>query len=257
MLTYFFRAIFRPAARNASSGFLRSLFRLPVVFDVVSTTLQLRDLHKINRLKAEGLRHQDNHFDKVTKYNLGVTVGKKISRTRRVEEYYEIITIPRRNISSEKLLIIGPRNIQEIFIAWTFGFSWANISGIDLYSTNPKIIEMNMEEMFFPNNSFDSITMANTLSYANSTRKALAEVARVLKPGGRFAFSATYDPNDIWKEDSISGEVIKKYLDEFNLQVYVHYSKDKINSFGRRQTSHTFAVEKKSSEEIKFDTFHL
>ena len=58
--------------------------------------------------------------------------------------------------------------------------------------------------MTFEDGRFDAVAMANTLSYADDTRVALAGVARVLKPGGRFAFSATYDPDGTrWKEDKV------------------------------------------------------
>lgn len=256
MLTYIYRAVFSPAKRAAPSLFGRNILRLPIIFDLVSLVMQLWDLSNVSKLKGLG-KLDDPHFDAVRNYNAGVTASKQVTTTRRAEEYYAALTIPRRNVGNETLLIVGPRNVQELFIAWTFGFCWANIIGIDLYSTNTKIIEMNMENMTFPDNSFDAISMANTLSYAKSTRTALSEAARVLKPGGRFAFSATYDPNERWHEDSVSGAEIKAILDDLNLRVYVHYSIDKVNALGRTQTSHTFAVMKFAPTEVKFDNFHV
>lgn len=256
MLSYIYRAVLFPAKRAAPSRLGRYFLSLPIIFDLISMMMQLFDLSKVFKLKGLG-KLGDSHFDEVRDYNAGVTVDKKITTTRRAEEYYAVLVIPQGNVEDEKLLIVGPRNVQELFIAWTFGFRWKNIVGIDLYSTNAKIIEMNMEKMTFPDSSFDAISMANTLSYAKSTRTALSEVARVLKPGGRFAFSATYDPNERWSEDAVSGAEIKAILDDLNLRVYVHYSADKINALGRTQTSHTFAVKKSASSDAKFDDFHI
>lgn len=53
---------------------------------------------------------------------------------------------------------------------------------------------MNMEDMSFPADRLDAVAMSATLPYADDTRAALSEVARVLKPGGRFTFSTIYDP---------------------------------------------------------------
>jgi hypothetical protein len=55
---------------------------------------------------------------------------------------------------------VGPRNVQELFLAWTFGFKWKNIVGIDLYSTNKKIKVINMNNTNFAEETFDYVSMA-------------------------------------------------------------------------------------------------
>lgn len=56
----------------------------------------------------------------------------------------------------------------------------------------------------WPDASFDAVSMVNTLSYADDTTKALSEVARVLRAGGRFSFSVSYVPNQTWKKSKCS-----------------------------------------------------
>lgn len=232
MFKFLYYAVFHPAARRRSFTPLRDILRWPVLFDVLSLLAQARDLRRTARIR-EKYAIEDPHHRKVQDYNAGVTQAKQITRTRRAEEYYEILTQPVRNLSKERLLIVGPRNIQELLIAWLYGFSWDNIEAIDLYSTNPKIRVMNMEETSFPDGQFDDISMANTLSYAADTARTIREMARILKPGGRFAFSASYDPgSEDYPGDWIPGGEIAKMLKDSGIQIYYHVATDKVNSLG-------------------------
>ena len=43
-------------------------------------------------------------------------------------------------------------------MAWTYGYKWENIVGIDLFSFNPKILVMDMNKLTFQNNYFDDIS---------------------------------------------------------------------------------------------------
>ena len=252
-----YRAVFSPARRGAPVQPLRAFARLPVVYDMVSLALQARDLRRMSRI-AGTYATDDAHYRQVHDYNAGVTRSKVITTTRRAERYYELLSLLRRPAREERLLIVGPRNVQELFTAWTRGWSWDRIEAIDLYSTNSKISVMNMEAMAFPDASFDAVAMANTLSYANDTRQALLEVARVLRPGGRFAFSATYDPDGSrWKEDKVDGGALATMLRELGFEVCVHFAADKTNSEGRRQTSHDFLVRLVPPGEQLRDPFRL
>ncbi|MBL8700141.1 MAG: methyltransferase domain-containing protein [Alphaproteobacteria bacterium] len=251
------RAVLRPARREAPVMPLRAVLRTPVVFDLLSFAMQLRDLARVTRIRdsyaVESAHHRDVHD-----YNAGVTQGKLITTTRRVERYYELLAQPRRDLGRDRLLIVGPRNVHELLTAWTYGYSWPLIEAIDLYSTNPKIAVMNMEAMTFEDERFDAVAMANTLSYADDTRTALAGVARVLKPGGRFAFSATYDPDGTrWKEDRVEAGTIAAMLRELGFEICVHFAVDKTNSQGRLQTSHDFLVRKIPAGETRRDAFRL
>lgn len=250
------RGIIKPASATAPPALVRAVLLQPRVFDVASAWLQVRDLTRIGRIRASaGL---DDHHRRALDYNLRVTRDKGVTTTRRAEIVYQMLALPPRDLSRERLLIVGPRNIQELFIAWLYGFNWERITAIDLYSTNPKIIVMNMERMTFADATFDSVAMANTLAYAADTRKAVAEVARVLRPGGHFAFGATYDPTGTdWPGNLVSGAEIKSMLDEFELDVVFYTPVDKVNSHGGRQTTHMLSTRKRDPAAGPLDRINL
>lgn len=251
------RAVTSPAKREAPVMPLRAVLRAPVIFDLLSFAMQVRDLARVSKIRESYAVDSAHHRD-VQDYNAGVTQGKLMTTSRRVERYYELLAQPRRDLSKDRLLIVGPRNVHELLTAWTYGYSWDAIQAIDLYSTNPKILVMNMEKMTFPDAQFDAVAMANTLSYADSTRAALAEVARILRPNGRFSFSATFDPEGTrWKEDKVGAGAIVAMLHELGFEICVHFGVDKINSLGRRQTSHDIVARKLPPDEVRLDPFRL
>ena len=238
---------------------IRALLRIPRAFDVASWALQTRDLRRLAQIRDAYLAADDPYHRSVQDYNASVTLKRPIQSTRQAEIHYEMLAFPPRDVSDEKLLIVGPRSVHELLVAWLHGFSWRNISGIDLYSTNPKITPMNMEAMTFADESFDAVAMASTLAYAKDTFAALKEVERVLRPGGRFAFGATFDPGgaDKWPESSRTGNEVHSMLRRLGLSVYIHHSVDKTNSRGRRQTTHGFACRKLDPRSTPFDPFVL
>ena len=228
---------------------LRALLRAPIFFDVSAFFIQARDLLRPNRA-GDHYTADDPHHRKVHDYNAGVTEAKRIHRTRRTEEYYQVLNLPARDLSHEKVLSIGPRNVLELYVAWLYGFSWSNITGVDLYSTNPKIVEMNMEKMTFEDDLFDAAAMSSTLAYAEDTKAALSEVYRVLKPGGRFVFGQTHVPDQLeWPGNRFDGDDIKAMLDDIGFRVFFYEPHPKINSLGQPQTSHMFGVVKPTGEE--------
>ncbi len=254
-----YRAVAHPMRRARPVQPVRALLRLPLVFDVVSWGLQTRDLGRLARIREVYAVAKDGHHQGVHDYNAGVTLKRPIQSTRRAELYYELLALPPRDMSQEKVLIAGPRSVHELLIAWLHGFSWRNISGIDLYSTNPKIALMNMESMTFGDASFDAVAMANTLAYAKDTFAALKEVARVLKPGGRFAFGATFAPGgaEEWPGNATTGAEIHDMLRRLGFFVYFYLAADKTNSLGRRQTTHNFACLKPDPHVTPFDPLSL
>jgi SAM-dependent methyltransferase len=253
ILRYLKRALIHPTRPNRPARPFRQFLKAPVLFDLVGFALQALDLKRSAKLE-QSRQSGNEHHRRVHDYNLGVTNAKQVIVTRRAEKYYQILDLPPRNLRNEKLLIIGPRNILELFIAWLYGFSWKNIMAIDLYSNNPKIIEMNMEEMDFPDAKFDAVAMSATLAYAENTEKALSEVFRVLKPGGRFAFGQTYVPNtDTWQGNSFTGKDTKTMLDRIGFEIYFYDPVAKINSLGQEQTSHDFGVGKPDLNKFNLD----
>lgn len=254
LLKYYMRCFTSPAKIITPALTLRTLLRQPVLFDLCSVTLQALNLKYISNVHENKVTTSQRHVD-AQKHNADVTASKRITTTRRQEEYYKIVSMPSRDVRNEKLLIVGPRNLSELFMAWTYGFEWSNIQGIDLYSTHPKIQEMNMEHMTFEDESFNAVTMCMTLGYANDTKLALSEVVRILKNNGRFSFSVTYDPNTKeWPEETIyNGRKIVETLHELGMNVYHHSSFEKVNKLGSLVTLHSIGAVKEDSTEKRHD----
>jgi len=245
-------ALRHPAEASPRPGLVRRLLLEPRIFDFVSCLVQLRDLRALARIRDTMPR--DAFYAKVADYNAGVTEKKVITTTRRAEIYYQILALPPRDLSAETLLIVGPRNAHELLIARLYGYRWKNIHAIDLYSTNPKIHVMNMDAMTFPDDTFDAVVMSNTLAYSRDTFRCLSEVARVLKPSGRFVFGATYFPQSKdWPGNLVSGNDIRQMLKKLSLSIVFYSAFDKVNTLGGLQTAHIFGTQKSDPDSPGFD----
>lgn len=248
ILKYIKKIIKNPSKNDFPINVFRTFFRMQRVFDFFSLFIQLLDLKRVKKLSI--FYKEDKYYDKVKQYNGTKTKDKLITTTRRAEELYQIIsTLSGPYIPTSKLLIVGPRNVQELFLAWTFGFKWKNIAGIDLYSTNKKIKVMDMSNMNFAEETFDYVSMANTLTYAKDVNKVLIEVARVLKPGGMFVFGLTYSPEDKeWHSNHLKGGQIKVMLSKSYLNIISCISSDKVNAINLRQTKTIIVCRKNKSK---------
>jgi SAM-dependent methyltransferase len=228
---------------------VRSFLSQPRVFDLASACLQYRDRRGLSGIGAARTGvSEDPHFSQVFDYNAGVTSRKVVTTSRRAEVFYHILLLPPRDVSRDRLLIIGPRNVQELFIAYLHGFSWGNIEGVDLYSTNPRIRVMNMEAMEHPDQSFDAVAMSNTFGYSKDPLRCLSEVARVLKPGGRFAFGANYiaKPGQ-WPTNNLRPEEVRGMLESLGLRVYHEHWYQKVNALGDDQLITNFGAVKEAA----------
>jgi SAM-dependent methyltransferase len=128
-------------------------------------------------------------------------------------------------------------------------FAWDNIQGIDLYSTNPRIQIMNMEAIAFADGTFDAISMSNTFAYAKDPARCLAEAARVLKPGGRFAFGANHVAgNHEWPADLLTAAEVRALLEKASFQIYYEHETAKVNSLGNPQTTVHFGAVKVAAD---------
>ncbi len=252
-----FRSVFAPAYRNEPITPIRALVGLPIIFDIASLILQALDYRRL-RLISQKKVAVDPHHIQVHEYNAGVTTSKVFTSTRRYEFIYKLLSLPPRDKSCETLLIVGPRNRAELLMAWVHGFIWKNIYAIDLYSTNPKILEMNMEAMTWSEATFDNASMACTLSYAKDTSAAISEIARVLKPSGLFAFTVSYLPEKTrWKESQVDGHKIAELLHHHGFKIEIHQVKHMKTSNGSSQSLHSFMARKINMTEVKYDQFSL
>lgn len=246
------RAVLRPAA-TARPSLFRDILAQPVVFDVVSALAQWRDSARVEKAAGKYI-DEDIQVKKTVDHN--VKMARRFTQTRRVDPFYRVLTAGAGDVSSKKLLIIGGRTIQEFLLAWTHGFRWNNMTGIDLISINPKILPMNMEAMTFPDESFDFITSISTFGYTNGLEKGLRECARVLKPDGRLVFDHDYRPGQSeYPAMNVRADEVAKVLKDSSLEIYYHTARDKMTSDGFRQTIHVFGCRKIPANEDLIDPY--
>lgn len=84
----------------------------------------------------------------------------------------------------ERLLIVGPRYENEVFLARAFGWKAGHVSAVDLLSYSAKIQVADIHALPFPKDAFDAISCGWTLSYSRDPQVAAGELHRVLRPGG-------------------------------------------------------------------------
>ena len=256
LVSKFIFSITNPENKRGGNHTIRELLRLAIIFDISSFFIQLRYLRRIK--KASSLDKTSEYIKDVINYNYSVTSSKLITRSRRAEIYYQISSIIINKNSDKKLLIVGPRNVQELYMAWLYGFSWNNIYSIDLYSGHPKIVVMDMHNLKFNDETFDCVVMSNTLAYANDTERVIKEVSRILKKDGIFTFGATYEPDDSrWGGSMINGGGIFEFLKNSNMIINFHLPEEKINSAGTSQTTHNFCAKKFNQNKNYTDKFFI
>lgn len=126
----------------------------------------------------------------------------------------EFLLWPLRLVPSVKLdgktLCIGPKNEGELLTYWAHGFKFKNISGVDLFSYSPKIKVMDLHDLKFANNSFDTISCGWVLKYCYDLKKAVSEIVRVSKDGALLTIGFTVESeksmkNNEWVANQVEG----------------------------------------------------
>jgi len=93
---------------------------------------------------------------------------------------------------ASRILVIGPRNENDLYSLAGLGFAMDNIVGLDLISYSPHITLGDMHEMPFPDSSFDAVVCGWTLSYSARPHKVADEIRRVVRPNGIVAIGVEY-----------------------------------------------------------------
>ena len=97
------------------------------------------------------------------------------------------------NVSkNSRILVIGPRNEEDILNLLAHGFAKKNITGLDLISYSPLIEVGDMHNTRFEAETFDVIICGWTLSYSNQPFKFANEVMRIIKNNGVVAIGVEY-----------------------------------------------------------------
>ena len=93
---------------------------------------------------------------------------------------------------NSKILAVGPRNESEILLLRLQGFQKNNISSIDLFSYSPEIQVMDMNNMDYPENTFDVYYSSAVIKYSADVQRTVNESIRVVKPGGLIVYCFTF-----------------------------------------------------------------
>lgn len=257
-LKFILKAIRAPEPARVRISLWRQILLQPRLFELVATILQLRDFGRLRTLakQATGASRvrENDYYAKWREYNFGRALSRIIVTGRAAESLLPALILPSRDLEKEKLLVIGPRTIQEIYLCWLYGFAWKNISAIDLYSINRKITVMNMEAMTFDAGSFDTVLSSNTVTYAKDLSQCFREIARVLRPGGRLAFTHSYFPeSEDLQTQRVPGAQMLDALRQAGFVACYHHSTESRNSLGFFQTAHRVTAEKIDSSRRAFD----
>ena len=177
MITKFARSI----ARH-----IKAVYRIPV-YRFAYTQMRLL-VRTAGGKTFDRLRHKSN--PRTVSHNL-----KSLRAPNIRNEKLLLASMCIEDIEAGKSLIIGCRTEEEIFLFRGYGFK--DVTAVDLISYSPLVLEADMHEMPFPNDSFDFIFCAYTLSYSQMPSRAAKEFVRVLKDGGHIAIAVEYTP---WEE---------------------------------------------------------
>ncbi|MBK26581.1 MAG: hypothetical protein CME70_21455 [Halobacteriovorax sp.] len=245
-LRYLKKAFVNPERTGYQYSLIRTFLLKPVIFDITSLIIQLVSMSRQDKALKNN-SEEDGHFNRVFDYNAMVTDKHKISTTRRPEEYFRVLGPCAKNRENQKILLIGPRNVFELYLCWLYGFKWDNIFSIDLYSNHPKIQVMNMEEMTFPDETFDYVLLSRVYAYAKDPKGFIAGISRILKTGGKVVFEANYidfKNSKEWSTDTIRGSETMGYLAESGLNISYYRYYEKIDNSGNEQASHSIGATK-------------
>ena len=230
-------------------GLLRTLANGPRVFKIIARYLMYKWPHNEEKQKTTLDFKGNRHKRYVHKYTVAMdTIQVTTGSGRRAERYYQILSVPPRDLSKENILVIGGKNVVELFIAWLYGFKWDNIYGIDIFSLHPKIQIMDMEDIKFNNNFFDNVTMANLYGYQLDPEKCITEVSRVLKPGGFFVFNSSFVPDSDLPVYKLKVNVLLEIFNRNNFDIVYHHHKTKGNN-----VSHIWSLQKRNAKDLNPD----
>ena len=230
-------------------GLLRKIANSPRLFKIIARYLMYKWPHNEEKQKITLDFKGNRHLRYVHKYTVKQdTIQVTTGSGRRAERYYQILSLPPRNLSQENILVIGGKNVVELFIAWLYGFKWENIYAIDLFSLHPKIQIMDMEDIKYENNFFDNVTMANVYGYQLDPEKCITEISRVLKPGGFFVFNSSFVPDSDLPVYKLKVNQLLEIFKRNNFEVIYHTHETKGSN-----VSHIWSLRKINNSEINPD----
>lgn len=241
------RAVISPVKPPSKVPFFRGLLLLPVLFDLSSLIVQFLGARFLAAAE-QNPANKNEYLDKVQKYNAIVTFSKYYTTTRRAEEFIRWAACELENLKDKKVLLIGPRNVQEFYICWLYGFSKGNVRGIDLYKTSKNIDVMDMHNIKYPDESFDVVICINTLSYASDVKKCVREAMRILRKDGLYVVTHTFTKPSVYAGNYVPGGEVAAEIEASQGSIIRYLRQEKLNALEQKQTVHGFCAVKSQTD---------
>lgn len=110
----------------------------------------------------------------------------------RMDKLIKPISVMENVPRDARILVIGPRNEDDILNLIGSGFKSSNIIGLDLISYSPYIEIGDMHSTRFGDSYFDVVICGWTLSYSNQPEKFARELTRIVKDDGVIGIGVEY-----------------------------------------------------------------
>jgi len=202
------------------------------------------ELYKLVRIRKWLVKYRAIYFIKILKKlktissnsSFDVTVSHNLKSLYQCNDRMNLLIKPLMVIekinSKSKILVIGPRNENDLFLLSAEGISFKNITGVDLITYSPYIKAGDMHSLEFQNNCFDAILIGWTLSYSSEPQKVIDEIIRVAKNGALVGVGVEY--SQLTKDDCL--KLLGYSIQDFDkLPERINSTKAIIELFGNNQ----------------------
>lgn len=128
----------------------------------------------------------------------------------------------------QKVLHVAP---ESLMIPWLVSLSCEYLN-VDLH--NPAMQRMDLTAIELPDRSKTLVWCSHVLEHVPDDRKALAEIFRVLIPGGLLVLQVPIRGDKTFEDSSVTSddERLRKFLQEDHVRLYGRNIKDRIESVG-------------------------
>lgn len=212
-----------------------SLFRLflrkPIPYKIICKVAQISSRKYIENPKTYSTN--DDSLVKTIDYTLTQNKQNKVyGSSRRMQTYYHLSEVFQTKPLSEcNILIVGPKFIVELILAWTYGFKWKNIDAIDLIQCHPKIKLANVDD-FSSRRKYDVIVMSNVFGYNNNPDGCLASLSSALKEDGLLVYNSAFmrdhaNIDGIAKSSMLTSSELKNKMCQKGLSVLAEIIEEK------------------------------
>ncbi|MEO0650194.1 MAG: methyltransferase domain-containing protein [Planctomycetota bacterium] len=141
-------------------------------------------------------------FEKTVSHNLKQL---KSFSNKRMELLAAPLAVIETLDEGSSVLVVGPRNENDLFILASHGFTFGKLQALDLISYSPKITPGDIHAAPFDDSSFDAVVCGWTLSYSSEPAKVAGELVRLVKPGGIVAIAVEYSDLTHAEQKQLSG----------------------------------------------------